>query len=138
MSDATPQERLENELGFSRSLAFAYVRARGRCEYCGLDLLMSRQGYASAELDHLLPQSKYKEYVSDNRNLVLSCRTCNGVKGSVDLLGTNEDAEEALSDRELLVNRARRDIAGKMALYDENWRRATDILHSVWWRGDTE
>jgi len=34
---------LENQLGFSHPLAVAFVRAKGRCEYCGTDLLMSRQ-----------------------------------------------------------------------------------------------
>ncbi len=128
-------QRLETEVGFSRELAVAFIRSKGRCEYCGADLLMNRQGYASAELDHLLPKSTYRRYASDPRNLVLACRTCNGVKRDAVILGEGENAEDCLAEkREELIGRARKLIARRMGEYDKDWRRATEILHDCWWR----
>jgi hypothetical protein len=34
--------------------------------------------------DHLLPRTEYEELGSEESNLVLACRTCNGLKGSWD------------------------------------------------------
>ena len=52
---------LMNNVNFSRSFATAFVRARGRCVYCGEDLLRNRLGYTSAVVYHLLPKWKYPE-----------------------------------------------------------------------------
>lgn len=128
--------RLIAECGFSKDLAIVYVRANGRCEYCGADLLMSRQGYAIAEIDHLLPKSKYPEYSTNINNLVLSCRTCNGIKRNENILCSGElpDLVTDQGKRSELIQRSRNFISKKMGQYDETWRKATEILHEVWWR----
>lgn len=132
------EEQLQKELGFSRGWAVSYVRARGRCEYCGNDLLMSRQGYASAQLDHLLPQSKYPKFNDDVRNLVLACSTCNGIKSNFDPLDSGDDPSDALDkSHDKLVWRSRAKIRNQMEQkHDDLWRKATKILFSVWWLGE--
>ena len=126
---------LKIELQFSDLLATAFVRARGRCEYCGADLLMARQGYASMQLDHLLPKSKYPNLENDLNNGVLCCSTCNGVKKSHDLRKLDESEEDILTkDREMFIDRCRKFIAEKMiAKYDDNWRKATELMQDLWW-----
>lgn len=139
-SDTTVIEQLENEIGFSNDLASAFVRARGRCEYCGADLLMSRQGYAIAEIDHLLPRSKFAELSDIKQNHVLSCSTCNGTKKDWSPLKEGETDEQMLEgkNRSKLILRASKYIADKMETYDEDWRKATRILHRVWWEESPE
>ena len=133
MAEETAIETLERELGFHHGTAVAYVHARGRCEYCGCDLIMSRQGYAIAEIDHLLPKSEFQS-LSDELNFVLSCRPCNGVKRDRSVLNPDETAEEMLREhRSELIERVREDIAEQMKQYNKNWRRVTEVLHEVWW-----
>lgn len=135
-SDTDVIKQLENKIGYSNDLASAFVRARGRCEYCGADLLMSRQGYAIAEIDHLLPRSKFAELSDNKQNHVLSCSTCNGVKKDESPLNKDkgEVANQMLEENRCeLILRARKYIADKMEDYDEDWRKATRILHRVWW-----
>lgn len=127
-------ETLERELDFTHGTAVAYVRACGRCEYCGCDLIMSRQGYAIAEIDHLLPKSEFEEHLLEECNFVLSCRPCNGVKRDVSVLKPGETAEEMLTHHRLkLIERVRRHISKEMKQYNKNWRRVTEVLHEVWW-----
>ena len=129
--------RLISDIGFSEELAVAYVQAGGRCEYCGTDLLMNRQGYASAELDHLLPRSQFPELSSDLVNLVLCCRTCNGVKGNWSDFQESEAGKKSLKDnRRELIAQAREHISKKMIEYNNEWRKATRILHEVWWKSE--
>jgi hypothetical protein len=54
------------------------LRARFKCEYCGLDFLASEQNYYLFERDHVLPESKGGEDKYDN--LAASCRLCNTIK----------------------------------------------------------
>jgi 5-methylcytosine-specific restriction endonuclease McrA len=135
MDEPDAIERLKSEVQFSPHYAAAFVRARGRCEYCGRDLLMDRFGYAVAELDHILPSSKHA--VADmDKNLALACRTCNGVKGNWSPLegASDEEAMKSLAqDRQVLIASSRKYIADKMNRYDGDWRKATEILHGLWW-----
>src|ERR1035438_9976269 len=57
-----------------------FERDQGRCVYCGLDLKADYDRFMMATEDHLLPGSK-GGYARELENLVLSCRTCNSVKG---------------------------------------------------------
>ncbi len=69
---------LLEELKFSPSMPIAYLRARGRCEYYGCDLLRDRLGYASANVDHLLRKEKYDDHIIERQeNCILSCSCCN-------------------------------------------------------------
>lgn len=96
---------------------------------------MARQGYAMAELDHLLPRAKYQEFADRSENFVLSCRTCNGVKSDFDPLnGETISAEFSLSQsRAKLLQKTRSVISERMLNYNQDWRQATKILHSIWW-----
>src|SRR5258706_11374265 len=58
-----------------------FERDQGRCVYCGLDLKADYDRFMMATEDHLVPGSK-SSYGRDLENLVLSCRTCNSLKGS--------------------------------------------------------
>ena len=88
---------LLEELKFSPSMPIAYLRARGRCEYCGCDLLRDRLGYASANVDHLLPKEKYDDHIIERQeNCILSCSCCNSTKGRHDILLDGVDAEDML------------------------------------------
>jgi len=53
-----------------------FERDRGRCRYCGFDLLNTFEHYYVAEVDHLLQPSDPGRDNLDN--LVLACRACNG------------------------------------------------------------
>ncbi|WP_353177673.1 HNH endonuclease [Salinisphaera sp. T5B8] len=128
--------QLSEQLGFSRLLAVAYVNAGGRCEYCGTDLLMARQGYAIQEIDHLVPRSSNPALADHPLNQVLCCRVCNGVKGHFHPAGAGEIEREQFNEqqRREFLSIAREHIASKMHRYDESWRKATQLLQEVWWK----
>ena len=120
---------------FNKDLANAFVRARGRCEYCGSDLLMSRQGYAISEIDHLLPRSTFLKLESEPNNHVLFSRKCNGVKSTFNPLEESgikdhKVAKQMLEgeERSELMDRARAKIAERMEEHDKVWREVTEIL----------
>jgi hypothetical protein len=53
-----------------------------RCAYCDRDLLKDRGiAYFFSHSDHVLPQSKYPQLINTPTNRVLSCRSCNTIKG---------------------------------------------------------
>jgi len=58
-----------------------FERDLGRCVYCGLDLKADFDRFMMATEDHLIPGSKVG-HSRDLANLVLSCRTCNNLKGN--------------------------------------------------------
>ena len=53
--------RLCREADIPEERAVSLVRDRGSCAYCGRDLLVDRLGYATAQVDRLLPRSSYPE-----------------------------------------------------------------------------
>ena len=63
-----------------------WVRDRFCCVYCGENLLRDVVHMTSAQLDHILPKSKYKDYTNEDSNLVLSCYCCNQIKRAFDPL----------------------------------------------------
>ena len=118
-------------VGFPRHVAEAWLRAKGRCEYCHRDLVVDRLGYAVQETDHLLPQSKrkYAAFNEDVRNAVLSCRLCNGIKSDFDPLECGECAETMLAKRrDELIDRSRNRIAHGRKCYDRQWRRLREVV----------
>ena len=70
---------------FNEGTALAYVESEGRCIYCGTELLENLLSYFSADIDHLLPKSTYPEQKNNIHNWVLSCHTCNLLKGKIDI-----------------------------------------------------
>ena len=103
--------RLRQEARLPDYWAIPFARNRGRCGYCGCDVLADRLGYATAQIDHLLPQSKYPEHKDNPDNWMLSCYLCNHVKRDWDPLVIDEKADEMLTrNKAVLVSRARHRI----------------------------
>jgi|GEM_PF-3481738 hypothetical protein len=63
-----------------------WARDGFHCAYCGENLLQDVIRMTSAQLDHILPKSKYKDYMNEDANLVLSCYCCNQIKRAFDPL----------------------------------------------------
>lgn len=134
MADEKLIKKLQSELQFALSIATAYVKAKGHCEYCGHDLLRDRHGYASAGVDHLLPKDAYPSLANLKRNWVLSCSCCNSTKSNHNVLQDGEDPINMLGNERLeLISRARRYIRNKMEKYDDDWKKAMELLSEVWW-----
>jgi 5-methylcytosine-specific restriction endonuclease McrA len=56
-----------------------FERDKGRCVYCGMDLMADPDRFMLATEDHLVPKSKAgKKRVLEN--LILSCMVCNRLK----------------------------------------------------------
>lgn len=56
------------------------LRAEGRCEFCGDDLLRSDSSYCSSEFEHIDNEAE-QPYFDSFENKALSCSHCNKVKG---------------------------------------------------------
>ena len=76
-------DELKN-LGFSEMAANAWVKANGKCAYCGADLLQNMATYYCGVTEHILPKSKYENRENEILNAALSCIDCNQIKGQWD------------------------------------------------------
>lgn len=111
-------------LGFPSHHARVYVNAKGRCEYCGRDLIEDRIGYGSIQIDHIFPQSKGGDDSLDN--LALSCSICNSVKSdwiSVEIDSTNRHGK---------LVAARLYIEKKMENHNTVWNGVRRAMRKVW------
>ena len=135
-ADSKLVEELKTVLGCR--WATSYVRYRGRCAYCLCDLLADRQGYATAQIDHLLPQACYPDLEGTPDNWVLSCSLCNHTKRDWDPLEGKggEDAGVVLADdrrRGELIAAAREYIENRRAMkVDKEWNEVRGIIASNW------
>jgi len=103
-----------------------WLRDGCKCVYCDRDMLESYDvAYYAESRDHLLPISRYEELGSTGWNLVLACRTCNGLKG---------DADPNMSEDPLIYTKGTRLITDKER--EELLQRATDIIRKK--RNDRE
>ena len=82
-----------------------------QCIYCGSDYLASYDGYRSAELDHIYPQSMGGEHAYEN--IAVCCRTCNLLKSDYAPMGTTR--EERLADSRCYVQQARLQMDAELA-----------------------
>lgn len=82
-----------------------------KCAYCKKDMFESVDSYKEWQTDHLIPYSKSNDDSYDN--CVLSCRTCNFIKGTWN--PAEENHANSLSRIEL-IERARKYIFEKRAL----------------------
>lgn len=125
-------EELGAEAQLPRRWALPMVRNRGRCGYCGRDLVVDRLGYATAQIDHLLPQARYPDQADCEDNWVLSCALCNHTKSDWDPLDPDEkhDARQALErQRAELIRRAKCYIElRRMEAVDREWRTVRSVL----------
>ncbi len=122
---------LIEDFGWHEGLAAAFVEAKGVYQYCEKSLLDTELGYSSIVMDHLLPQSMYPEFAQDTRNHVLSCSSCNSMKGSSDILQEGENPEEMLaSDKSVLIDRARENLNHKINGRRKEWEAIRDAIAS--------
>lgn len=118
-----------DRFGWAKEIAVAFVRASGRCEYCGCDLLHDRLGFAVMELDHLVPR-RFKDLIDCPDNWVLSCRLCNGIKRTFNpASGYKVTAKLVRDDRDWLITEARKHIYAQRAeKHDPVWLEVRTIL----------
>lgn len=98
--------------------ATAFVRAGGRCEYCGYDLLYDRLKYAVGEMDHLLPKKQYPQLEHCHDNMIYSCRLCNLLKGVFDPAKSALTVDQLRIRRDELVQSARKYIYERRLEHD--------------------
>lgn len=55
------------------------IEARGRCEYCGADVLSSVEAFWGSEWDHIVAK-KHSGTTCYESNVALACSTCNMLK----------------------------------------------------------
>jgi hypothetical protein len=79
-----------------------WVRDNFCCGYCGANLLEDVIRMSSAQIDHILPKSKYKEYKDEDSNMVLACYCCNQIKRAFDPLEKLPEQEKILMNAETL------------------------------------
>ena len=97
-----------NAHSFNEPTARAYAETNGHCMYCGDDVFSHWHSYSSAQVDHILPQSKYPDFYWHPQNLVLACFFCNTTKKDEDFLHQGENPQDMLSNkRETLIARIR-------------------------------
>jgi len=66
------------DLKYSRRDETVFVRAKGCCEYCDVNLIHNRIAWDSIQFDHIIPKSKGGG--EEDENLALSCKVCNNAK----------------------------------------------------------
>ncbi|EPI8558718.1 HNH endonuclease [Vibrio fluvialis] len=81
-----------------------------KCAYCDKDMFESVDSYKEWQTDHLVPFSKSNDDTYEN--CVLSCRTCNFIKGT---WNPEQNQAEPLSRIEL-IGRARKYVFEKRSL----------------------
>ena len=121
----TEQERINllvKECDYTPATAKLWVQSKGKCQYCGEDLLQSPTLYFSGDVDHLLPKNKHCEVENIEENFILSCRFCNSIKGGADVLADGEDALDMIkNNRDIIIQRVQRLIFER-------------LKHNPWWR----
>src|SRR6476469_136652 len=85
-------------IGECTPLNAIWLRAKGCCEYCGIDLLESHAVYRGAESDHILPQYGYPLLINKLNNYVMACASCHKLKGSRFDPGKGEQCWKELGD----------------------------------------
>ena len=112
-------------LKFKPTHADVYIRALGRCEYCGVDLIRDRLAYAGLQIDHIRPSGG-----EDASNLALSCTICNSIKS--DWLPPNKEN----LDRDGILKEIREYIAENATTHDQLWIEVNRVFRNRWWETD--
>lgn len=73
---------LVKEFRWSHEQIELALRAKCKCEYCGIDLFSSCDSYILWEVDHIVPKScgTHNFDFNDFNNLAISCSQCNWLK----------------------------------------------------------
>lgn len=113
-------QRLIQECNFKPATAKAYIRFKGKCGYCGVELIGGKVNYMAGTIDHLLPRTKYPELIEEEENYILCCVTCNSLKGTLDVLLPGEDPIGMVKNKkDELIGRVKQTLDGKNAEYDQ-------------------
>lgn len=110
MTDMDKLNILKNQKGYNDVTANAYVEAAGLCTYCQKDQFLHPGAFWSAEIDHLLPVSKYPQLEWEKLNCVYSCFRCNKLKGTYDPLAEVSKAGIDVSNPLFVLQSARQEI----------------------------
>lgn len=116
----TDQDRIDvlmRDHNYNKSTAIAYVQAKGTCSYCGENTLVNFLGYYSAQIDHILPRSKYPDLELEQTNLVYACFFCNKLKSSFDPLYSLREKGFSISDPKGALLYHREDLLREVALH---------------------
>ena len=113
-------------LDFLEQHAREYVLRKGRCVYCGVDVVHNRLGFATLEWDHLLPCALFPDLVNDEDNILLACQLCNRLKSDYDPSNGTQDMLK--NDKSQLIENARSYIAERRVEVDTFWRQARRIV----------
>jgi 5-methylcytosine-specific restriction endonuclease McrA len=131
-TEDTKVDYLVNECDFFKMTAIAWVEFKGKCAYCGEDVISTRFRYANGVIDHLLPKSKYPHLQWVQENFILSCSLCNSLKSKADVLLESERAnssEVLKNNRAELVERVKKYIALKLSKGSQaSWAKVKNIL----------
>jgi 5-methylcytosine-specific restriction endonuclease McrA len=134
MSDFAINQLME-ELKHNKETAVAFVNSKGRCTYCGIDLLSDWHNYQGSAIDHILPKAKYPDLAMNEDNLVFSCTACNTIKHNFDPLQETavieNPAEYLLSHREELIEKVRKYIFSKVKKMRVQMNRAFEIIYGL-------
>ena len=115
---------------WSEAIAKAAVEFKGCCAYCDEDLLDTRLGYSSISLDHLLPKANYPDLVGYSLNHILSCASCNWMKGSLNVIDSGEDPKQMLdNNRYELIVRVRKKLVDKIKARESEWQSIRNAIH---------
>jgi 5-methylcytosine-specific restriction endonuclease McrA len=95
------------------------IEAGFKCEYCGKDMFASVDNYKEWQTDHIVPASKGG--LDDINNYVLSCKTCNFIKGTWNPLEHKKSKEpnkaELIELARAYITSKRGDISKDLELY---------------------
>lgn len=104
-------------IGYSQRDALVFVRAKGCCEYCGVDLVHNRIAWDAAQFDHVIPKSKSGS--DDESNLALSCKVCNNAKMTFVPEG---------DDRSARIKSAQLHISSRREHANEYWKTVSNMF----------
>lgn len=107
------------EQGIGALIGWLYHR--GKCVYCGVDLVREGQMVGGAgTTDHLIPRGKSKIGFTSPFNAVPACACCNSIKGLLDRELKRSDYPDALNQvqHDRLISRARDFVAERRRFAD--------------------
>ncbi|MCW9023344.1 MAG: HNH endonuclease [Gammaproteobacteria bacterium] len=122
-------EKLMKIYGWYEGIARALIDSNGYCVFCGENLVETRLGYSSIVMDHLLPKSKYPDLEYEFHNHILSCSSCNGMKGNFDPLHEGEEAKSMLQNRQEIIDRCKHYLSKSIRDRKEEWLEIKDLLN---------
>lgn len=104
---------LVKEFRWSHEQIELALRAKCKCEYCGIDLFSSCDSYILWEVDHIVPKScgTHNFDFNDFNNLAISCSQCNWLKSKYnpldEILSKNFDREKCIIIAKNYINERR-------------------------------